>query len=452
MKNKHQTATLALKDVSSTITAITVASGQRWPFMILDDLESIARANKALSNNAMITIWTVVLDEQRQEYEDMYLSNIDWYYKSAEEAGIPPGDELSPHILSYNGTNFDQVLIAPPRELYMVLTQTSPPLSNISRQYNLDADFILRPRWNYMDQTKEGSRGNLVPLFTSRERGTEDLSLPFYQPVFQNFSDEKEMGAMLWADITVIQQFSNILNLDTPLVYAVLENTCDNFYTYGLNGPEAVFIGSGDLHEEEFDDLKLRDGLSLTLEQLQQGEFSVANGGSSCDYILNVYPSSEFRSSYDSSDPVVYTVVVVMIFVFTSTIFVLYDILVQRRQETVMSSALETEAIVSSMFPAQFREKMLENDRKSGRTGANQTKDQLRNFLGGGSGVSFSTPVADLFPEATVMVSHCSNMDQPLILFIFFSSPISQGSPPGVRRENLLKFSRCLNISTVLLT
>jgi hypothetical protein len=44
-------------------------------------------------------------------------------------------------------------------------------------------------------------------------------------------------------------------------------------------------------------------------------------------------------------------VAAVLIFVFTSLVFLLYDRLVERRQQKVMSTAMQSSAIVSSLFP-----------------------------------------------------------------------------------------------------
>jgi hypothetical protein len=56
---------------------------------------------------------------------------------------------------------------------------------------------------------------------------------------------------------------------------------------------------------------------------------------------------------YVTTDPVIFTVAV-LIFVFTSLVFLLYDRLVERRQKKVMSTAVQSSAIVSSLFPRKF--------------------------------------------------------------------------------------------------
>jgi hypothetical protein len=43
---------------------------------------------------------------------------------------------------------------------------------------------------------------------------------------------------------------------------------------------------------------------------------------------------------------------------FTSLVFLLYDRLVERRQKKVMSTAVQSSAIVSSLFPSQVRDRL----------------------------------------------------------------------------------------------
>lgn len=66
-------------------------------------------------------------------------------------------------------------------------------------------------------------------------------------------------------------------------------------------------------------------------------------------FVLIVYHSLNFWISTHSPSAV--TGVAVVIFIFTSMVFIFYDCLVERRQRKVYSSAVRNNAIVSSLFP-----------------------------------------------------------------------------------------------------
>jgi hypothetical protein len=102
------------------------------------------------------------------------------------------------------------------------------------------------------------------------------------------------------------------------------------------------------------------------------------------------------ESDYRTRDPVLFTVCTVLIFVFTSAVFLTYDWLVEKRQKTVMSTAVHTSAIVSSLFPSTVRDRLFEADADP--AGAFQGES----YISLGDKV-VSRPIADLYPSATVM-------------------------------------------------
>ena len=86
--------------------------------------------------------------------------------------------------------------------------------------------------------------------------------------------------------------------------------------------------------------------------------------------------------------------------------FLLYDQLVEQRQSLVMAQAAHTTAIVSSLFPKNVRDRLLQPkkdlDGSSSLFMAN--KSRLRGFLDDGedNNQANDAPIADLFPECTV--------------------------------------------------
>jgi hypothetical protein len=51
----------------------------------------------------------------------------------------------------------------------------------------------------------------------------------------------------------------------------------------------------------------------------------------------------------------------VLVFLFAAMVFLLYDYLVQRRHNKVMATAKRTDAIASSLFPSNVRERMFKD-------------------------------------------------------------------------------------------
>jgi hypothetical protein len=115
-----------------------------------------------------------------------------------------------------------------------------------------------------------------------------------------------------------------------------------------------------------------------------------------CPYFLRLFPSQKMENDYRTHDPVLFTACAVLIFAFTSGVFLTYDRLVEKRQKTVMSTALHTSAIVSSLFPSTVRSRLFG-------TGTDPETDEGFDQDGPVGDKMASRPIADLYPSATIM-------------------------------------------------
>ena len=145
-----------------------------------------------------------------------------------------------------------------------------------------------------------------------------------------------------------------------------------------------------------------------------------------CQYTMRIFPSADFADPYTSNKPVLYTVVVVLVFMCTALAFVLYDHFVQVRQVKVAAVAKQTNAIVASLFPSNVRDRILKDAEMQAQQELDAqgrgdfkfdaaAKTQLKTFLDGNesgeggdpdnhdSSVFATKPIADLFPSATIM-------------------------------------------------
>jgi Na+-translocating ferredoxin:NAD+ oxidoreductase RnfG subunit len=137
-------------------------------------------------------------------------------------------------------------------------------------------------------------------------------------------------------------------------------------------------------------------------------------------------------AAFKTNSPIIFTLVVLLVFAFTSVVFVIYDWYVTKRQRKVHQVAATSSAIVTSLFPAQVRDKLYQNQTignpsSKGGGGASGYSNKLKGNTSdaamaagvGGDGESGSAgagslekeelgdydspPIADLFPSATVL-------------------------------------------------
>lgn len=187
--------------------------------------------------------------------------------------------------------------------------------------------------------------------------------------------------------------FRQILPAGANGITVILSNTCNQDYTYQVDGAEAKFIGRGRHHNAKYEYLGKGIDLSQTLELNARDGDNI--GG--CRYHVNVYPSEDFENIYVNDMPLLYTISLASVFLFTSAVFLLYDYYVERRQTLVMSEATKSGTLVSSLFPEVVRGRLYEEQATKK---AAEGKDQ---FLEGGERPN--TAIANLYPECTVSMT-----------------------------------------------
>jgi len=229
-------------------------------------------------------------------------------------------------------------------------------------------------------------------------------------PVFDSFIDNRTTVGVIVAWIHWASYFESILPETVSGIVVVLSNTCGGRYTFEIIGSQVSFLGEGDLHNPDFS----RKNISSTFSQGQVINDGTAHGitldQDPCNVQINIYPSHKFYDSYADTSPTVITLSVSFIFVFTAVLFLLYDRLVERRQALVLQKALQSSAIVSSLFPKNFRDRLMTTskvDHHHTRTFKATPASRLKGYLGSTdtrslSGDDGDEPMAELFPNCTV--------------------------------------------------
>lgn len=239
-----------------------------------------------------------------------------------------------------------------------------------------------------------------------------------HYPVFdEHEGDDRQTVAVLSATVSWKTYFVDLLPENVIGVHAVVENSHGQAFTYEINGEDAVFMGLEDLHDKAYDAYALSADYSSFADDDKSGRQNGRYSGTEVDneyisYRIHVYPSAKFEDDYVTNKPLVYASLMVLVFLLTAAIFLLYDYFVARRQKIVLSSATNSNAVISSLFPENVRERLMN---EAGKQEADRTQTRLGEILDNGvNGPEWqaSKPIADFFPETTIMVRETT-------LFIF---------------------------------
>jgi len=176
-------------------------------------------------------------------------------------------------------------------------------------------------------------------------------------------------------------------------------------FTYALDGNSAFYLGEGDMHERLYDDMEVVIPFHKYVQSTLDIPFHTV-------YSLHVYPTAEFENSYRTQLPLLIACIVASTFLIMSLAFSMYDWFVRRRNNKVMSAAVRSGAIVSSLFPSTVRDRLykeaeekaannarlqkwLHTDGVDADAGAIETDDDVIAYK--------AKPIADLFPETTIL-------------------------------------------------
>jgi hypothetical protein len=388
----------------------------QWPNFTLPDFEQWGVESRFLTGAVLIAFSPLVKHEDRAAWEAYSFENQQWIADGSSLYGVPGSEVRDISRFIYRRTSRSYVPEVE-MEKYSPVWQMSPPPPDASVvNFNLFNNPTFERLVNFADFTRQAALSEV--LDTSELFGAaapeEDghphsiVVLPVFRQAYNPFSEI--VGHML-ADIPWFNFFENILaESSVSGVYAVVEESCGNSFTYFIESQNATFLGLGDSHDRKYDYLK-----HSTDFVAYDGNLTGISGlKDNCKYKLNVYPSAQYEEGYTSRTPIYFTVGVLCVFFWVAAVFSFYDCLVQRRQEKVNTVATNSNAIVASLFPAQVRDKLVMGQRQPRRryktsvaaaSATNEKKNAGRtqmHAVGEGEIDSDSPPIADLFPSATV--------------------------------------------------
>lgn len=387
----------ALQGLAAVVSTTAILSGATWPYVTIPFFER--HATNYRSNQAGIEFFAtgpLVKHAERERYEAWTFENFQEMVQEGYSTAGVVSDEKDPASFTSHlfGAGPQGKYKEVEKEEYFPVWQWSP-LPYTYGQINWNAASVpeyaaanaaavalgnetviaaVRPYANAIGNSISAEEHAAMHSKLGNSK-TEHPHSVFIHPILKDVTNSSsEVVGIIAAGVAWDAALQDLLPEGVWGVYAVIENDCDQTYTYEIDGAEAFFLGEGDSHEMVYDDYEVVVDLSLHLHP----EFETTPGH--CQYQIHVYPSQRFFQSYQSNTPERFAVVVSVSFVVVvAIVFFVYDVLVQRRNFKLIANAARTNAIVASMFPAAVRDEVI-----------NQ-KD-----------TDSSSMLADLYPNCTV--------------------------------------------------
>jgi hypothetical protein len=118
-----------------------------------------------------------------------------------------------------------------------------------------------------------------------------------YLPVYDSFKKVRKVVGIVTATIQWRQYLKRILPENVEGVIVVMENTCDGYYTFEVNGNEAIGVGFGDLHDPAYSYYNRSTQFQTNSSIVDGSKNGVSFNWDKCEYALHVYPSKVSEAS-----------------------------------------------------------------------------------------------------------------------------------------------------------
>jgi hypothetical protein len=117
--------------------------------------------------------------------------------------------------------------------------------------------------------------------------------------------------AIFWQDLV-----EGILPIGNDGLVAVFDNAgCNQTFSFQINGPAAVYLGSGDWHESAYNHLVVSSSLSRLMQFSTAGDLYTGPrlNEDFCPYSLHLYASKTMENDFMTSQPTIFAFVAVAI-------------------------------------------------------------------------------------------------------------------------------------------
>jgi hypothetical protein len=295
-----------------------------WPFVTLSAFEERHYRFVEQSKVNEVALIPLVKHEDRREWELYSVAQQGWvqhgidFQNGGENNGTTVAAPITPYL--HNGFGGP----APSRPVYAAIRQIAPaPLNPTRVNFDAFSDDTFRSAFLWMEETRHPLLSDVL-RFNPTVKGAEPQAL-FLEPMGETFEPDSKLVGIFSTLITWSTFFRTSIPPSRGEIILVLEDTCNSgtLYSYAIFGRSVSFLGVGDFHDVNYDGLSVSGELPTTARYFNEDNDDEYE--TPCGYTMALYPTEDFRKSFDSNDPLIYTSLVLIIMVSTILVFCLYD-------------------------------------------------------------------------------------------------------------------------------
>lgn len=215
-----------------------------------------------------------------------------------------------------------QLIMAPPGNMYSNIPSTAAISLLLTIAAHQQQGRLSTTTTNMNTNTKATATKNNKQIGVTYQG---DPVSKVYFPIYDSFDETREPVAIMLAWIHWASYFHKVLPNTIIGIYMILKDSCNGQYTYRIDGEEIYPIGQGDLHDPKFNSMKQNVDFT-SVENIADGtHYGMPFNKDFCPISIDIYPSMEFYQIYRTNTPIIMTISVALVFIFTTFMFVIYD-------------------------------------------------------------------------------------------------------------------------------
>jgi class 3 adenylate cyclase len=328
-----------------------IQADRRWEQMQADRISGRAPSRSLYAENEEIegnNFFEASIEDHQSEYMPSRR-------QLEQEADFSTGISSNIYTVSSSGSPVVDEGSGP----YLPIWQISPAPSKLSSvNYNLLSHPIFWQATEKVVESRQAVLSEVLNLETDHKSFTgvegaytrEPISALYY-PVFSDFFDNRTLVGMIATEIDWNYFFQGALPDSAHGIICVVENACNQQFTYKISGETATYVGAGDLHDHKFD--RLVESRSISYLSSSSETFAGAHiDYEYCPFTLHVYPSEETQEDYESHGPMIYIAALGALFLIATAILIVYDKVQSQRYRSDMQSIV----VLERLFPQDGKE------------------------------------------------------------------------------------------------
>ena len=319
----------------TNLHAFSTVANETWPYVTTPEFAARASQVLLMTSSVKLSQFHFIEESERESWENYAVMNDAWVDESIQfqsenppwnTSTIPSDFERSPMLVGTEGADLES-------SWYLPLWQNFP-LDGRQPPYNVDGagipvlqralPFLVNGKpvisgiveSNHEENVEYGPASEIyVPIHTEANKSVVHgvVSLRFY-----------------WKDV--------LLNIAPPglgTVTVVIANACNETFSYRLESNDAIFLGFGAIYDKQY--RHLEENFTVSLDGGAQSNNSSFQEGN-CTYILSFFPTENREKAYKTSNPIILACATLIMFLFTTAHFTLYDYVVEFKNQEVMKS------------------------------------------------------------------------------------------------------------------